>query len=283
MVCFITDIGFCNGVTSAIEKRKTEGKGKKLYLLHPLMHNEIENGKLRKELNATLLDGDFSDFEFTNNALLVFSAHGTEEHKKERAKEKGIPYLETTCPIINSRLEQLFIHLGGCKIFYLGKPTHPETISFLENNPEAIYLQSENDIPLPKPKTNKAVLFTQSTLPTEQIEKAKKRITAKGYFLSYKSSPCPVYEHRLTEALENLKGREIPFTYAVLGDKSSSNTNGLFDGIKEKYPDSDGFILSSQKDIVKEKRQGRDLFLACSTSISRESALEIYTALVKLG
>lgn len=104
MVQFITAIGFCAGVKNAISKRKEKSEGKHIFLLHPLMHNKIENEKLRKELKATLLDQEIQTFDFPSNSIVVFSAHGTEKRKIRQAEEKGIPYIETTCPVIENRL-----------------------------------------------------------------------------------------------------------------------------------------------------------------------------------
>ena len=130
MVQFITDIGFCVGVKNAISKRKEKCKEKNIFLLHPLMHNKIENEKLRKELKATLLDQEIQTFDFPSNSIVVFSAHGTEKRKIRQAEEKGIPYIETTCPVIENRLNTFSKKYNNQILFYYGKREHPETISF---------------------------------------------------------------------------------------------------------------------------------------------------------
>ena len=52
------------------------------------------------------------------------------------------------------------------------------------------------------------------------------------------------------------------------------------DNKKEMHRDCCGYILSSVNDIPKENRQSKNWYLACSTSISEESARDIYKALL---
>ena len=279
MVQFITDIGFCVGVKNAISKRKAKCKEKNIFLLHPLMHNKIENEKLRKELKATLLDQEIQTFDFPSNSIVVFSAHGTEKRKIRQAEEKGIPYIETTCPVIENRLNTFSKKYKNQILFYYGKREHPETISFLENHPEAILLTKESFQLMKDGEKAKAILFTQSTLSREETKTAAQILKEKNYVLEYISTPCPVFDHRLNEALDFLSDKK-DFCFAVLGDKSSSNTQALYSGIKEMHRDCCGYILSSVNDIPKENRQSKNWYLACSTSISEESARDIYKALL---
>lgn len=279
MVQFITDIGFCVGVKNAISKRKEKCKEKNIFLLHPLMHNKIENEKLRKELKATLLDQEIQTFDFPSNSIVVFSAHGTEKRKIRQAVEKGIPYIETTCPVIKNRLNTFSKKYNNQILFYYGKREHPETISFLENHPEAILLTKESFSLIKDGEKAKAILFTQSTLSREETKTAAQILKEKNYVLEYISTPCPVFDHRLNEALDFLSDKK-DFCFAVLGDKSSSNTQALYSGIKEMHRDCCGYILSSVNDIPKENRQSKNWYLACSTSISEESARDIYKALL---
>lgn len=279
MVQFITDIGFCVGVKNAISKRKEKCKEKNIFLLHPLMHNKIENEKLRKELKATLLDQEIQTFDFPSNSIVVFSAHGTEKRKIRQAEEKGISYIETTCPVIENRLNTFSKKYNNQILFYYGKREHPETISFLENHPEAILLTKESFQLMKDGEKAKAILFTQSTLSREETKTAAQILKEKNYVLEYISTPCPVFDHRLNEALDFLSDKK-DFCFAVLGDKSSSNTQALYSGIKEMHRDCCGYILSSVNDIPKENRQSKNWYLACSTSISEESARDIYKALL---
>lgn len=279
MVQFITDTGFCAGVKNAISKRKEKSKEKSIFLLHPLMHNKIENEKLRKELKATLLDQEIQTFDFPSNSIVVFSAHGTEKRKIRQAEEKGIPYIETTCPVIENRLNIFSKKYNNQILFYYGKREHPETISFLENHPEAILLTKESFSLMKDGEKAKAILFTQSTLSREEAKTAAQILKEKNYVLEYISTPCPVFDHRLNEALDFLSDKKN-FCFAVLGDKSSSNTQALYSGIKEMHRNCNGYILSSVNDIPKENRQSKNWYLACSTSISEESARDIYKALL---
>lgn len=279
MVQFITGIGFCAGVKNAISKRKEKSKEKSIFLLHPLMHNKIENEKLRKELKATLLDQEIQTFDFPSNSIVVFSAHGTEKRKIRQAEEKGIPYIETTCPVIENRLNIFSKKYNNQILFYYGKREHPETISFLENHPEAILLTKESFSLMKDGEKAKAILFTQSTLSREEAKTVAQILKEKNYVLEYISTPCPVFDHRLNEALDFLSDKKN-FCFAVLGDKSSSNTQALYSGIKEMHRNCNGYILSSINDIPKENRQSKNWYLACSTSISEESARDIYKALL---
>ena len=197
----------------------------------------------------------------------------------EKVEEKGIPYIETTCPVIENRLNTFSKKYNNQILFYYGKREHPETISFLENHPEAILLTKESFQLMKDGEKAKAILFTQSTLSREETKTAAQILKEKNYVLEYISTPCPVFDHRLNEALDFLSDKK-DFCFAVLGDKSSSNTQALYSGIKEMHRDCCGYILSSVNDIPKENRQSKNWYLACSTSISEESARDIYKALL---
>jgi len=288
VVKFITDIGFCSGVTSAVRKREEEGKGKKIFLAHPLRHNKEENERLRKERDASFLPKDILSFSFGKDSLLVFSAHGAPKPEREKAEKRGIPFLLTTCPIILSRLKERKEAYHGEILFYAGKKDHPETLSFLSEWKKAFYLNPDNDFSLPSSlkegKGKPALLFTQSTLGEKETDRAKKKISSNGYSLDYVSPSCPVFSSRLHRALAFLKGKEKEnFSFAVLGDKTSSNARALFSARKERFPSHKGYFLSSPKDVEKEKRSFQDLYLLSSTSLSRGAARKIYSKLLELA
>ena len=181
--------------------------------------------------------------------------------------------------MIENRLNTFSKKYNNQILFYYCKREHPETISFLENHPEAILLTKESFQLMKDGEKAKAILFTQSTLSREETKTAAQILKEKNYVLEYISTPCPVFDHRLNEALDFLSDKK-DFCFAVLGDKSSSNTQALYSGIKEMHRDCCGYILSSVNDIPKENRQSKNWYLACSTSISEESARDIYKALL---
>ena len=88
MVQFITDIGFCAGVKNAISKRKEKSEEKNIFLLHTLMHNKIENEKLRKELKATLLEQEIQTFDFRAIQSLCFLPMELKKEKSVKQKKK---------------------------------------------------------------------------------------------------------------------------------------------------------------------------------------------------
>lgn len=273
-VRIIGDYGFCFGVENAI-KVLEKNKDKRKILLHPLVHNTLLNQKLMKENNAFLYE---DDKKINKDDLIIFSAHG--HLTSEEVKFKNHKYYDAICPLITKRYEYLNKNYNkDIKYYFIGKKNHQETLGFLSHFPFMILLDSENlDNELNNIKLSKeikTVLIPQTTISNEKFNKCL------NYFkdnsnLIYNLSICSFYLKRATDAIKILKNVDISKSYfIVVGDKSSSNANEIYNSIIEKIEGINGTINISFENLDKNKIKDKDIYLISSTSVSKDEVLKL--------
>ena len=103
--------GFCAGVVRAIEivERAIETFGAPVYVRHEIVHNRHVVNTLKRK-GAVFVD-ELS--EIPPGAMTVFSAHGVARRVEDEARERGLPVLDATCPLVTK------VHLQGRR--YAGK------------------------------------------------------------------------------------------------------------------------------------------------------------------
>jgi (E)-4-hydroxy-3-methyl-but-2-enyl pyrophosphate reductase len=90
--------GFCAGVERAIEivERALAKFGPPIYVRHEIVHNRhvVEDLRKRGAIFVDELD------EIPAGAMTVFSAHGVAKRVEELAKERALPVIDATCPLV---------------------------------------------------------------------------------------------------------------------------------------------------------------------------------------
>ncbi len=90
--------GFCAGVERAIEivERALKKYGPPVYVRHEIVHNRhvVEDLRSRGAVFVDELD------EIPPGAMTVFSAHGVAKRVEEVARERGLPVIDATCPLV---------------------------------------------------------------------------------------------------------------------------------------------------------------------------------------
>ena len=122
--------GFCFGVKRAVDKvyELIGTEQKPIFTLGPIIHNE----EVVADLDAkgvhviTEEDLDTSDNNL-RNGIVVIRSHGVGKPIYDKLKEKGISYVDVTCPFV------LKIHrivekesLAGNHVIIIGDKDHPE-------------------------------------------------------------------------------------------------------------------------------------------------------------
>jgi 4-hydroxy-3-methylbut-2-en-1-yl diphosphate reductase len=127
--------GFCAGVDRAITivERALEIHGAPVYVRHEIVHNRFVVDRL-KALGAVFvkeLD------EVPDGRPVVFSAHGVPKSVPAAASERGLDFLDATCPLVSKvhRQAQRLID-GGRHIIFIGHRGHPEVIGTFGQVPE---------------------------------------------------------------------------------------------------------------------------------------------------
>ncbi|HWT13126.1 MAG TPA: 4-hydroxy-3-methylbut-2-enyl diphosphate reductase, partial [Allosphingosinicella sp.] len=127
--------GFCAGVDRAIRivELALERYGAPVYVRHEIVHNKfvVEGLKAKGAVFVPELD------EVPDGVPVVFSAHGVPKAVPAKARERGLNYLDATCPLVSKvhrQAERLIAQ--GRHILFVGHAGHPEVIGTFGQVPD---------------------------------------------------------------------------------------------------------------------------------------------------
>jgi len=119
--------GFCAGVDRAIQivELALERFGAPVYVRHEIVHNRFVVDRLR-DLGAIFVD---ELDEVPDDRPVVFSAHGVPKAVPTAAQNRGLTYVDATCPLVSKvhRQAERLIEEGR-HILFIGHAGHPEVI-----------------------------------------------------------------------------------------------------------------------------------------------------------
>jgi 4-hydroxy-3-methylbut-2-enyl diphosphate reductase len=127
--------GFCAGVDRAIQivELALERFGAPVYVRHEIVHNRFVVDRLKK-LGAIFVD---ELDEVPDDRPVVFSAHGVPKSVPASARDRGLTYVDATCPLVSKVHRQDERLIGdGLHILFIGHAGHPEVIGTFGQVPE---------------------------------------------------------------------------------------------------------------------------------------------------
>lgn len=127
--------GFCAGVDRAIVivERAIELYGAPVYVRHEIVHNKYVVDSLRAKGAIFVEELD----EVPDGVPVVFSAHGVPKAVPAKAEERGLSYLDATCPLVSKVHRQAERQVeAGRHIVFIGHKGHPEVIGTFGQVPE---------------------------------------------------------------------------------------------------------------------------------------------------
>jgi len=277
---FVSPYGYCKGI-KFLEKKLflilEENKNSKLHLIGPFIHNKLENDQLiNKNVDIiTNLDKKYliSLFNsFSNNDVIIFSAHGHFIELEQILISRNIKYYDLICPIVKNNYK----NKENENIIYLGDENHIESIYFLSNLTSS-YIVDNGDLEKLK-SINKELtysLYTQTTFDKIKYDSVIKFLTDNKIKFIDKSNLC----NQVSIRYENLKDKLIKNQYNyifVIGDKTSKNANNLLE-ICQKYTNNilSNIILNKNQLVSYEFNKNSSILLVSSTSSSEEAFLAI--------
>jgi 4-hydroxy-3-methylbut-2-enyl diphosphate reductase len=127
--------GFCAGVDRAIRivELALERYGAPVYVRHEIVHNKFVVDGLKAKGAIFVADLD----QVPDGVPVVFSAHGVPKAVPAKAAERGLNYVDATCPLVSKvhrQAERLVEH--GRHILFVGHAGHPEVIGTLGQVPD---------------------------------------------------------------------------------------------------------------------------------------------------
>jgi 4-hydroxy-3-methylbut-2-enyl diphosphate reductase len=127
--------GFCAGVDRAIQivELALERFGAPVYVRHEIVHNRFVVDRLKK-MGAIFVD---ELHEVPDDRPVVFSAHGVPKTVPANARDRGLTYVDATCPLVSKvhRQAERLIE-DGLHILFIGHGGHPEVIGTFGQVPE---------------------------------------------------------------------------------------------------------------------------------------------------
>ncbi|WP_380877171.1 4-hydroxy-3-methylbut-2-enyl diphosphate reductase [Sphingomonas sp. DBB INV C78] len=158
--------GFCAGVDRAIRivELAIQKYGAPVYVRHEIVHNRyvVDSLKAKGAIFVEELD------EVPDGVPVVFSAHGVPKAVPHKAEERGLEYVDATCPLVSKvhrQAERLVA--DGRHILFIGHKGHPEVIGTFGQVPEGrmTLVETVADAEAIEPADPQALAFlTQTTL-----------------------------------------------------------------------------------------------------------------------
>ncbi len=127
--------GFCAGVDRAIQivELALQKFGAPVYVRHEIVHNRFVVDMLRDKGAVFVEELD----AVPDGVPVVFSAHGVPKAVPDKATERGLAFLDATCPLVSKvhRQAERMVALGR-HIVFIGHAGHPEVIGTFGQVPE---------------------------------------------------------------------------------------------------------------------------------------------------
>jgi len=158
--------GFCAGVDRAIQivELALDRFGPPVYVRHEIVHNRFVVERL-KRMGAVFVD---ELDEVPDDRPVVFSAHGVPKSVHANARERGLTYVDATCPLVSKVHRQAERLIGdGLHILFIGHSGHPEVIGTFGQVPEGSItlvetVEDARTVEVPHPE--RLAFLTQTTL-----------------------------------------------------------------------------------------------------------------------
>jgi 4-hydroxy-3-methylbut-2-enyl diphosphate reductase len=157
--------GFCAGVDRAIKIVELALKrfGPPVYVRHEIVHNRHVVESL-KEKGAIFVE-ELDEIPKTG-APVIFSAHGVPQSVPAAAEDRGLFFLDATCPLVSKVHAEARAHLAeGLEIVLIGHAGHPEVIGTLGQLPPgaATLVQTIEDARSFQPRDPQRLAYTTQT------------------------------------------------------------------------------------------------------------------------
>jgi 4-hydroxy-3-methylbut-2-enyl diphosphate reductase len=226
------EAGFCFGVKRALKLiNEYHQKGNEIQTFGPLIHNiPVLNHLAQKGIHPIS-----SVTEIDKHKTLCIRTHGMPRQIENYLKNKGIVYLDATCPLVKKEQKIIArLHAQKAKILIVGDKNHPEIIAAKSYAKKVIIVNSLAQAKALRP-CKQICVVAQTTLNTEFFKEVVAVLLAKAEKLTIFNTICQATKDR-QQAVRKLAPKVDAII--VIGSKISSNTKKLFRIAKEKNKNS---------------------------------------------
>jgi 4-hydroxy-3-methylbut-2-enyl diphosphate reductase len=216
------EAGFCFGVKRALKLiNEYQRQGKKIQTFGPLIHNI----PVLNDLASKGIDYASSLAEIEKGKTLCIRTHGIPRDVERRLKQRGIPTLDATCPLVKKG-QKIIEQLGKAKnrVLIVGDKDHPEIIA-ARSYAGGVKVINSLAAARSLPHSREIHVVAQTTLDTQFFKEVIAVLMDKTEKLHIFNTICQATQER-QEAVKKL----APQVDAIIliGSKISSNTKKLF-------------------------------------------------------
>lgn len=221
--------GFCFGVDRAVNLvYELVEKGEKVCTLGPIIHN----AQLVADLESKGVKIIEEPCECPEGYKLVVRTHGVEKEVIDDIKERGIDYVNATCPFVTKIHTIVKKFDEETTVLIAGDKNHPEVMgirsycngnSYVFKNEDELQEVIQNGEIV---KNEKIICVSQTTFSLEEWKKSKKIIKKEFTNCEFFDTICNATSDRQKEADEISK---VSDAMIVIGGRHSSNTCKLRD------------------------------------------------------
>lgn len=227
----ISPRGYCHGVVNAINTitKLTELSNKKsITVLGMVIHNKQVVDFFESKGIKTIHSDTKSRLELLDeieSGIVVFTAHGVSPNVREKAKQKGLEVIDTTCQDVFKTQDTIQELLDdNFDIIYIGKHNHPESEAAKDMSPDVHLVETLKEIEELQITNPKIAVTNQTTMSVYDIYFLAEKIKETYPAVVFIDEICNATRIR-QEAIKN-QSKEIDHCF-VVGDKLSNNSRKL--------------------------------------------------------
>ncbi len=220
--------GFCSGVRVADIKVKRFAKGGGHgAILGQVVHNERVVDEMARLGVSTV-----HSMDDIKEGVIVFSAHGVPPSFHEKARQRGLQVLDTTCKFVyDIHHESQAALTDRAHLVFIGDPRHREVAGYTHDlDPSSYHIihTVEAAHAVDWSRYPKVKIFYQTTLNAEEYEDVVRAIEAANPNTSRADTICYATKENQEAARELATDPEVQLVF-VIGGKHSANTRHLHD------------------------------------------------------
>ena len=215
--------GMCFGVRDALAEAERVASEGPLTILGELVHNPV----VRDRLGARGVREASIDALASPTAQVMITAHGASDAKREAWRSAGFRLFDGTCPLVRRAHEQLrtLVRLGYFPVV-IGKRGHVEVQGLIGDFPEAVVLESGDDIDCLPASAARFGVISQTTQPIDRVLQIVERLRQLRPEAEVKfcDTVCQPTKNRQDALRKLIKGCD---TIVAVGGDNSNNTREL--------------------------------------------------------
>lgn len=263
--------GFCFGVSRAIELvEKGIADHVRIATLGPIIHNS----QVVERLAAKGVRSINSPDEALPGETLVIRSHGVPRRVEETLKEKGVNYIDATCPFVK-KIHNIVSenHRAGKNIIIVGDRAHPEVIGINGwcGDSATVIATEEECEKLSTDILENGCVVSQTTFEREIWKKITKIIKNTCKTTLIFDTICSATNERQKEAALLAEKSD---SFIVIGGRNSSNTKKLYDIAKRRCANT--FLVEGAWELPARELKGELIGITAGASTPDWIIKEVY-------